>query len=600
MAFDGVERALGAHLAGYHARVHALRLLASVLALSSGGCTLVAATRSPSAEQGADACANFVDDDLDGRLDCDDPECDGLCPEETLGPCTDGRDNDGDSVVDAEDVRCWGVAAPRVTSCASVRGSVVMPAIDGSSLVWRGIARQIADPRGGAGFVLAPVGREFRVAPVATTTGALDGLRLHATLRLTNAVETAIELVPAGQIGDATATAVFPHSIAFVIGAMVALCSEAGCSPTVSSLRLAGPTWVDVEIAMDGRYVTASIGLGAGSMLEVARLAVPAGLVDPAPLDVLVSARSLASSDVPMLASLRVERPYLPACDRAELVPEIRTPPFDLVLDVARGGGDGAIRCAISSENGLGRPYVALGDGDWQPGALALVPRDLMGVAFDWDPARDAFVGIAALGSDLGGGRDPEAFLRIESADCASWTTVSWTLPRLPSELSLFARGASYVVAPDGAHVLRLLGFGAGEIAIVTLRSLGGEPSTFSVVGEPRALGPDAETLAAESARFGLEQIGRDDVVLLATSPRGLVALTPRGDSGRFVLLASPLLAPSDVLGTFDRGTLFGPPRLVPSRGAESARIFYAGFAFGDCTECVTSGSGLFAIGGGP
>ena len=49
-------------------------------------------------------CGNGIDDDEDGLIDCDDPECDGLCPE--ADNCSDRRDNDGDGFTDCLDSDC--------------------------------------------------------------------------------------------------------------------------------------------------------------------------------------------------------------------------------------------------------------------------------------------------------------------------------------------------------------------------------------------------------------------------------------------------------------------------------------------------------------
>ncbi len=47
------------------------------------------------------ACADGVDDDLDGLVDCDDPDCGDGCER-----CADLRDNDGDALVDCDDPDC--------------------------------------------------------------------------------------------------------------------------------------------------------------------------------------------------------------------------------------------------------------------------------------------------------------------------------------------------------------------------------------------------------------------------------------------------------------------------------------------------------------
>ena len=49
-------------------------------------------------------CSNGIDDDADGTVDCADPDCTGACPE----ACDDGIDNDGDDTIDCDDLDCIG------------------------------------------------------------------------------------------------------------------------------------------------------------------------------------------------------------------------------------------------------------------------------------------------------------------------------------------------------------------------------------------------------------------------------------------------------------------------------------------------------------
>lgn len=50
-------------------------------------------------------CANAVDDDLDGLVDCEDTDCRGAaeCPD-TEADCTNALDDDADGLVDCDDV----------------------------------------------------------------------------------------------------------------------------------------------------------------------------------------------------------------------------------------------------------------------------------------------------------------------------------------------------------------------------------------------------------------------------------------------------------------------------------------------------------------
>lgn len=58
-------------------------------------------------------CDDGIDNDRDGLTDCDDPDCDGdpACLPETETICDDGLDNDGDGLTDCADPDCQGNAA---------------------------------------------------------------------------------------------------------------------------------------------------------------------------------------------------------------------------------------------------------------------------------------------------------------------------------------------------------------------------------------------------------------------------------------------------------------------------------------------------------
>ena len=58
-------------------------------------------------------CADGIDNDLDGLIDCADPSCTGIvsCPENTPARCADGIDNDCDGLIDCADPGCAGVVS---------------------------------------------------------------------------------------------------------------------------------------------------------------------------------------------------------------------------------------------------------------------------------------------------------------------------------------------------------------------------------------------------------------------------------------------------------------------------------------------------------
>lgn len=65
-----------------------------------------------------DTCSDGVDNDADGRTDCEETECDAWSPCDLAENCTDSVDNDNDGATDCDDGSCAGTAAC-ITTCAS-------------------------------------------------------------------------------------------------------------------------------------------------------------------------------------------------------------------------------------------------------------------------------------------------------------------------------------------------------------------------------------------------------------------------------------------------------------------------------------------------
>jgi hypothetical protein len=51
-------------------------------------------------------CTDGIDNDRDGHLDCDDPDCRELCDMTERGRCADQVDNDNDQMIDCKDPDC--------------------------------------------------------------------------------------------------------------------------------------------------------------------------------------------------------------------------------------------------------------------------------------------------------------------------------------------------------------------------------------------------------------------------------------------------------------------------------------------------------------
>jgi hypothetical protein len=101
-----------------------------LLAVAVLGCARVLEYPDSEPERGAVLCADATDNDFDGQVDCDDPDCTGSCPEETQSACADGRDNDGDGLTDAADPRCWPFAPPVARRCAESKGVDIVENFD--------------------------------------------------------------------------------------------------------------------------------------------------------------------------------------------------------------------------------------------------------------------------------------------------------------------------------------------------------------------------------------------------------------------------------------------------------------------------------------
>ncbi|HJK99134.1 MAG TPA: hypothetical protein RMF84_18060 [Polyangiaceae bacterium LLY-WYZ-14_1] len=85
---------------------------------TASACSLLLAFPEPT-EADAETCVDGRDNDGDGLVDGEDPDCIGFTPEDTPRACTDGEDNDGDGWVDNESPACWGSADLRLERCSS-------------------------------------------------------------------------------------------------------------------------------------------------------------------------------------------------------------------------------------------------------------------------------------------------------------------------------------------------------------------------------------------------------------------------------------------------------------------------------------------------
>jgi hypothetical protein len=84
-----------------------LRLAGGILlAVALAGCDVVYDYPDRAPEDSAARCANGQDDDLDGLVDCRDPDCSGQCQENTAERCGNEDDDDLDGRADCFDPKC--------------------------------------------------------------------------------------------------------------------------------------------------------------------------------------------------------------------------------------------------------------------------------------------------------------------------------------------------------------------------------------------------------------------------------------------------------------------------------------------------------------
>jgi hypothetical protein len=88
--------------------------LAAGLSLAATQCggTSTRPTEECTGDTCAQLCSDEIDNDADGAVDCDDPDCSAVCVSGTLygvpiaENCSDGEDDDGDGDVDCDDSDC--------------------------------------------------------------------------------------------------------------------------------------------------------------------------------------------------------------------------------------------------------------------------------------------------------------------------------------------------------------------------------------------------------------------------------------------------------------------------------------------------------------
>lgn len=515
-------------------------------ALALASCSVLNAYPTPSAE----VCDGMRgDEDLDGLVDCADPDCDGQCPEEGER-CLDGRDNDQDGLVDALDSRCWTSASVSIDRCAPIHASdVTLAPILGSA--WNGDGTPALDPE-------QPGAPALRGAGVLTSRETFSGawVGTHLTARAYLAGGAAIELrlrYAAGTFDVLRISAESPS-----LGLPEGVQAKWGMDDAVFGL-LDGP-------AVDGwRTLTLDVRSGPGGALVAAvRSELPDGrtveaqassapdwpVADALSLEVVL--QTVDPSSVALLGAVHVTRDAIDPCPSPVAdVPHVA----DSLLHLADGSwcmtgyaNDGSVAAfAIArSSDGVAWTVTPSSYAGWLPESAVR------------DPLSDELLAI-------GGGPGEPLRIARGSADCQTWTDVGVATddPRLMdwTSAALFARTDAHRVTTYEIWAYRVhdaLPGGGAQAELVVATSSTGAPMSFTVIGTRAVPMGLASFDAGEALPIRITQVG-DDHVLIGSSPpdpnaRSLGASVglwvQSGDAWRSLGVR---LAQSDIPGRFDQ-----------------------------------------------
>lgn len=579
------------------------------LALASAalpGCTLALGYPAASAERGEAACTNGIDDDLDGPIDCDDPDCVGHCPDESGARCANGVDDDGDGLVDAHDAQCWaepgtGIAVRR---CASVSGSTFAPMLEPSARGWSGDAVIVADPRGGTRYVMATHGAMASLACAEVTTGALLGTTLTASVFLPWGGGVRLVLPLADE-----------HSLAIGAEAISVELIEGMNRVVVYSPT--GATWLDPGVLLFGqgwRQLRVEISRGTGGAGDL-RVRVEVGPETGARTLLRTTVLTCSAGDgvcVPqtwapnealgfgwvgmpgpggdvLVGDVRLERPAYSPCGYE--VPQLAVAGESLRLEsVARGGG---ITCAI----------VSVADADGAPLGLTAWRSDDDGVSWSGPNVVDAqlhdaaaithdgeaFVGGAVVRNDAVDRID--SIVALRSLDCVTWSTVPDLIAAGGFAANLRSGALDYAIGPFGeaGAIVHELSFRYGGGDLLTALSPNGAPGSFQAAAGGTGLTilpliPDL-TASGPRAHRHVIRVGRDRVIVFG-SGRDLHLTVEQHDGWH--TRAVPLLGASRIAGGFDATSVRLGDLVMLERPAAGmpwpARLVYTG----DATECAT------------
>ncbi len=560
------------------------RSLASLTIVLLGGCRAVLPFPDLAVEGATvESCQDFVDQDLDGLLDCADPQCDGSCTEEPPR-CADGRDNDMDGATDQLDPSCWRERAIAVERCATTEGTDTV-LVSGAEFGWTGHADRV-DVDGRTWFG-ASTG-DARVGWGTPLSGRVEGTEIELTMFHAGVGRGVVTLAPLSAVSDDLVIApqasvlrieMNDDAIRVFSGILVATFARGTTVADYYDLRVRlGRSSTIVVRTPEGIDTTQEFGS-------------PGSWVEDEPLVLLFEAT--VADPVVRLGDVTIRRPSVEHCDRA--VPEMDAMGENLLFDVARGPRGLCVVASVDPASAVPRRLRAYESSD----GIAFVDRGViateglpLGASITWDARSERFAGVIA-------GQDeaiiltptPEWTRAFGGADCGSLAVgASLELPITGLE----AQGVDYAVLADGRHRVTFdyLAQTALRFGLRAYTSLDGAPGSFEV-----------STIDVGDGYHALRNMGAipsiDSVLgqrLASLEFGGQVHLFRELERDEWVEEETLLLSASPTPGNFDRGRVLGP-RLVmddPPEGVAMGwpgRLYYSGTAGAPCATCGRIGS---------
>jgi len=546
-------------------------------------------------------CANGIDDDNDGLVDCEDRDCLGSCPENVGERCSNGLDDDGDGLVDVQEPTCWSFAEVLVERCSS-RGTPPVDVTEPSFVELNGSAR-VVTVDGRRAFDLEEAGRYLELASEGDANLVLAFSAAFPVVGSTLSVQAEGPDDLRGGIALGRRSDV---SIRLVI---------TGSSPPIArSTAPVGSDWIRVEVTVEaGRFTDVRVRdeRTGDDLLDPPALEGP---IEPLPwgrAPSLLWRFALSAGERALIDDIQLERaPFDPCGYRvpqlgARLAGLADAGPCEdpeCAWRVLGAASDGVRRCALLTpdrrdgfEPGLWYAWSPTDDlGSWTAGRVVDDGRetgvDLSGgvpvaavVTHLPDVGFRAVVQVASVFGTVDG-------VWLASADC-----VDWTAGLLPDELTRLPSGELHAPAAlgkaDDGRSRVVFYVGATPLAEDTRWFTADVDPATPTFGPPTPL--DLPSLAGLDAGFAPPGAG----VGVSSGTELLIVLPSRGRSprspldGQLVLLVSgagaasastvTLLGPSRRPGEFDaarvrRGALALDPR--PAAGETwTGALFYDG-----------------------